>query len=94
MSGYADACGRSYAIRIHYVWTQIFLYPHKKNLRIKKSPDTCGLGLMWTIFFDNIFFIIGSFMNAYERELKLSNHDNENVIGKCNLTFLQSFLNQ
>ena len=31
-------------------------------------------------------------MNARERELKLSNHDNENVIGKCNLTFLQSLL--
>ena len=40
MSGYeSDSCGRSYTIRIRYVWTQIFLYPHKKicgykNLRI------------------------------------------------------------
>ena len=31
-------------------------------------------------------------MNASEGELKLSKHDNENVSGKCNLTFLQSFL--
>ena len=31
MSGYeSDTCGRSYTIRIRYVWTQIFLYPHKK----------------------------------------------------------------
>ena len=36
----------------------------------------------------------GSLMNACEGELKLSNHDNENVSGKCNLTFLQSFLSQ
>ena len=41
MSGYeSDTCGRSYTIRIRYVWTQIFLYPHKKvcgykNLRIR-----------------------------------------------------------
>ena len=36
MSGYeSDTCGRSYTIRIRYVWTQIFLYPHKKNLRIQ-----------------------------------------------------------
>ena len=41
----SDTCGRSYTIRIRYVWTQIFLYPHKKNLRIQKSPDTCGRGL-------------------------------------------------
>ena len=39
MSGYeSDTCERSYTIRIRYVWTQIFLYPHKeicghKNLR-------------------------------------------------------------
>ena len=33
-------------------------------------------------------------MDAYKSELKLSNHDNENVSGKCNLTFLQSFLSQ
>ena len=26
----AVACGRSYSIRIRYVWTQIFLHPHKK----------------------------------------------------------------
>ena len=35
-----STCGRSYTIRIRYVWTQIFLYPHKKicgykNLRIR-----------------------------------------------------------
>ena len=48
--------------------------------------------LLWPIFLDNIFLIIGSLMNAYERELKLSNHDNGNVSGKCNLTFLQLFL--
>ena len=31
MSGYeSDTCGRSYTIGIHYVWTQIFLYLHKK----------------------------------------------------------------
>ena len=35
-----DTCERSYTIRIRYVWTQIFLYPHKKicgykNLRIR-----------------------------------------------------------
>ena len=41
MFGYeSDTCGRSYTIRIRYVWTQIFLYPHKKicgykNLRIR-----------------------------------------------------------
>ena len=41
MSRYeSDTCGRSYTIRIRYVWTQIFLYPHKKilgykNLRIR-----------------------------------------------------------
>ena len=41
MSGYeSDTCGRSYAIRIRYVLTQIFLYPHKKicgykNLRVR-----------------------------------------------------------
>ena len=41
MSGYeSDTCGRSYTIRMRYVWTQIFLYPHKnicgyKNLRIR-----------------------------------------------------------
>ena len=35
--------------------------------------------LLWTIFLGNIFLIIGSLMNAYERELKLSNHDNENA---------------
>ena len=47
MSGYeSDTCGRSYTIRIRYVWTQIFLYPHKKKLRIQKSPDTCGRGLI------------------------------------------------
>ena len=47
--------------------------------------------LLWSIFFVNIFSIIGSLMNAYARELKLSNRDNENVSRKCNLTFLQSF---
>ena len=32
--------------RIRFVWTQIFLYPHKKKkLRIQKSPDTYGRGL-------------------------------------------------
>ena len=36
----ADTCGWSYTIRIRYVWTQIFLYPHKKicgykNLRMR-----------------------------------------------------------
>ena len=43
-----DTCGRSYTIRIRYVWAQIFLYPHKKNLRIQKSPDACGRGLIIT----------------------------------------------
>ena len=39
MSGYeSDTCGRSYTIRIRYVWTQIFLYPHKKN---------CGYKNLW-----------------------------------------------
>ena len=38
-------------------------------------------------FLDNIFLKTGSLMNAYERELKLSNHYNENVSEKCNLTF-------
>ena len=41
----SDACGRSYTIRIRYVWTQIILYPHKKNLPIQKYTDTCGRGL-------------------------------------------------
>ena len=45
-------------------------------------------------FLDNIFLKTGSLMNAYKRELKLSNHYNENVSEKCNLTFLQSFLSQ
>ena len=50
MSGYeSDTCGRSYTIRIRYVWTQIFLYPHEKKLRIQKSPDTCGRGLIQPI---------------------------------------------
>jgi len=36
MSGYeSDTCGRSYMTRIRYVWTQIFLYPHKKNCGYK-----------------------------------------------------------
>ena len=56
MSGYeSDTCGRSYTIRIRYVWTQIFLYAHKKNLRIQKSPDTCGRGL--TCIFSCLGFI-------------------------------------
>ena len=38
--------------------------------------------LLWTIFLDNFFSIIGSLMNAYEREPKLSNHDNENASGE------------
>ena len=46
--------------------------------------------LLWTIFLDNIFLIIGSLMNACERELKLSNHDNENISGKCNLTLREN----
>ena len=50
--------------------------------------------LLWIIFLDNLFLILGSLMNANERELKLSNHDNENVSGICNVTFLQSFLSQ
>ena len=47
MSGYeSDTCGRSYTIRIRYVWTQIFLYPHKnicgyKNLRIRVDGALC-----------------------------------------------------
>ena len=45
-------------------------------------------------FLDNIFLKTESLINAHERELKLSNHYNENVSGKCNLTFLQSFLSQ
>ena len=32
-------CGRRY----------YFLYPHKKNLRIQKSPDTCG----WSLSFNS-----------------------------------------
>ena len=44
MSGYeSDTCGRSYTIRIRYVWTQIFLYPHKK-----KFADTKISGYVWT----------------------------------------------
>ena len=35
--------------------------------------------LLWTIFLDNIFLIIGSLMNACEKEIKLNNHDNENI---------------
>ena len=42
-------------------------------------------------FLDNIFLIIWSLMNACERELKLSNHDNEKFSGKCSLTL--SFCN-
>ena len=43
MSGYeSDTCGRSYTIRIRYVWTQIFLYPHKK------FADTKISGYVWT----------------------------------------------
>ena len=45
-------------------------------------------------FLDNIYLKTGSLMNAYERELKLSNHYNENVSENCNLTYLQSFLSQ
>ena len=42
MSGYeSDTCGQSYTIRIRYVWTQIFLYPHKKICGYKNlRPDT------------------------------------------------------
>ena len=44
LSGYeSDTCGRSYTIRIRYVWTQIFLYPHKK-----KFADTKISGYVWT----------------------------------------------
>ena len=60
---------------------------HVTELEFIHLSFFCGL-----LFFDNIFSIIGSLINAYARELKLSNHDNENVSGKCNLTFLQSFL--
>ena len=45
-------------------------------------------------FFHNIFLKTGSVMNACEKELKLRDHDNENVSGKCNLAFLQSSLSQ
>ena len=38
----SDTCGRSYTIRIRYVWTQIFLYPHKKICGYKIS------GYVWT----------------------------------------------
>ena len=34
-----------YVWTVVYVWTQIILYLQKKNLRIQKSPDTCGQGL-------------------------------------------------
>ena len=49
MSGYeSDTCGQSYTIRIRYVWTQIFLYPHKKtcgykNLRIRVDGASAGI---------------------------------------------------
>ena len=43
-------------------------------------------------FLDNIFLRMGSLMTACETELKLTNYYNENVSGKCNHTFLQSFL--
>ena len=57
MSGYeSDTCGRSYTIRIRYVWTQIFLYPHKKicgykNLRIRVD------GASVECFRDDSFFL-------------------------------------
>ena len=57
---------------------------------IKLEKIYSSIFLLWTIFLGNIFLIIGSLMNAYERELKLSNHDNmnapaENVISSfCN----------
>ena len=45
------------------------------------------------LFLDNIFLRIGSLMTACGTELiKLTNYYNENVSGKCNHTFLQSFL--
>ena len=62
MSGYeSDTCGQSYTIRIRYVWTQIFLYPHKKICGYKISgyvwtgPECCSadfwpvsrIGLSW-----------------------------------------------
>ena len=43
-------------------------------------------------FLDNIFLRMESLMTACETELKLTNYYNENVSGKCNHTFLQSFL--
>ena len=52
MSGFeSDTCGRSYTIRTRYVWTQIFLNPHKKicgykNLQIRVDNAYKG----WTNF--------------------------------------------
>ena len=43
-------------------------------------------------FLGNIFLITGSLMNACGTELKLTDYYNENVSGKCNLTFFQSLL--
>ena len=50
--------------------------------------------LLWTIFIHNIFLKTGSLMIACEKELKLSNHYNENASGKWHLILLQSFLSQ
>ena len=49
--------GRSYTIRIRYVWTQMFLYPHKKicgykNLRIRMD------GALQKIPFSDYLYLI------------------------------------
>ena len=64
MSGYeSDTCGRSYTFRIRYVWTQIFLYPHKeicgyKNLRIR--VDGALVGKTTTLHVHHAFLYISS----------------------------------
>ena len=56
-----------------------------------RNDSLIYLSFVDNFFLDNIFLIMGSLMNACERELKLSNNDNENISGKCNLTL--SFCN-
>ena len=45
-------------------------------------------------FLDNIVFRMGSLMAACGTDFELTDYYNANVSGKCNHTFLQSFLSQ
>ena len=73
MSGYeSDTCGRSYTIRIRYVWTQIFLYPHKKICGYKNLRIRVDGALINDLSFDCRVLVMVAFRFRFENQSSLA----------------------